>query len=63
MRGGFAARQEPGFRHSASAARVNALKAPSGLQADTKDFSLESKFTEIEGIRVHYWEGGKGFRS
>jgi 2-hydroxymuconate-semialdehyde hydrolase len=22
---------------------------------------LESKFTEVEGIRVHYWEGGRGF--
>ena len=22
---------------------------------------LESKYTEVEGIRVHYWEGGAGF--
>jgi len=22
---------------------------------------VESKFTEVEGIRVHYWEGGTGF--
>ena len=22
---------------------------------------LESKFTEVEGIRVHYWQGGHGF--
>ena len=22
---------------------------------------LDSKLTEVEGIRVHYWEGGSGF--
>jgi hypothetical protein len=53
MRGGRAARANPGFRHSALKTRVNALMAPSGLQEARRGARSAGTRARCRDIPIH----------